>query len=158
MTHRRHRLAARFLAIGLLAATLSVVDSLTFPDTAEARCTGQGNPVRSTFSWDGNVQVSETPGAGTCNGNNIYTGVLKDEQPYDPECVRVRFKEAGMPDWETPAGGTTCGGTSTFQWRDRNGNSRVYQQFCIYNSLTGFSACGWGIYISSSFYGTNHGY
>jgi hypothetical protein len=158
MTHRRHRLVARFLAIGLLAAMLSVADSLTFPDTAEARCLGQGNPVRSTFSYGGFVQVSESPGAGTCNGNNIYTGVLKDEQPHDPECVRVRFKEAGMPNWVTPSGGTTCGGTSTFQWHDRNGNSRVYQQFCIYSSVTSFSACGWSTFIGNAFYSTNHGY
>jgi hypothetical protein len=71
MLHRRRRLAASFLAIGLLAATLFTVDSLAFPDTAEARCNGVNNPVRSTFSYNGVLRVSETPVSGTCNANNV---------------------------------------------------------------------------------------
>lgn len=90
MLHRRRWLAARFLAVGLLAATLSAVDSLASPTPAEARCAGNGNPVRSTFSYNGKVRVSETPVTGTCNGNNIYTGVLKDESR-DANCVSIYF-------------------------------------------------------------------
>jgi hypothetical protein len=75
MLHRRHRLAARFFAIGLLAATLFTVDSLASPSPAEARCTGVNNPVKSTFRYDRvAVQVSETPAAGTCTGTTSIQG------------------------------------------------------------------------------------
>jgi hypothetical protein len=74
MLHRGRRLAASLLGVGLLAATLFAVDSLTLPSPAEARCMGEGNPVYSWFSHAGAVRASETPGAGTCNGNNVYTG------------------------------------------------------------------------------------
>jgi hypothetical protein len=156
MLYRRRRLVARFLAIGLLAATLFTVDSLTFPDTAEARCAGTGNPVRSTFSYGGVVRVSETPVTGTCNGNQTYQGVIRDERA-DNNCVTVKFKEAGF-DWMIPDGGTACGGTSTFEWHDFNDNSRVYQQLCISNPNTGFVACGWGTQVGNQYYGTNYGY
>jgi hypothetical protein len=46
MIHRRRRLAARFLAVGLLAAPLFTVDSVTSPRPAEARCNGVNNPVQ----------------------------------------------------------------------------------------------------------------
>jgi hypothetical protein len=158
MIHRRRRLAARFLAVGLLAATLFTVDSVTSPRPAEARCNGVNNPVKSTFSYGGYVRVSETPGAGTCNGNNIYTGVLKDERA-DGYCVHVQFKETGYP-WLPPSPyGNVCGAgnTVTFQWEDRNGNSYAYQHFCIVRSSNNdLVACGWGNNIDS--YGVNHGY
>jgi len=63
MTHRLRRLAARFLAISLLAATLYAVDSLASPRPAEARCNGVNNPVWSNFVW-GYLRASETPSAG----------------------------------------------------------------------------------------------
>lgn len=157
MLHRRRRLAARFLAVGLLAATLSAVDSMTFPDTAEARCAGNGNPVNSTFSYGGVVRVSDDPVTGTCNGNQLYTADLKDRNSADPYCVSVHFKETGI-NWTEAA--YTCGGTVRFEWRDRNDNSRVYQQFCIYNPGTGFLLCGWGTQggVLGQYYGTNYGY
>jgi hypothetical protein len=156
MLHRRRRLAARFLAVGLLAATLSAVDSLTFPDTAEARCAGNGNPVNSTFSYGGVVRVSDDPVTGTCNGNQLYTADLKDRRA-DGNCVEVWFYDAGGP-WTQAA--STCGGTVRFEWRDRNNNSRSYQQFCIYNPDTGFFSCGWGTQagVLGQYYGTNYGY
>jgi hypothetical protein len=161
MLHRRRRLAARFLAIGLLAATLYAVDSLAFPDSAEARCVGNGNPVTSTFSHGGNVRVSETPLDGTCNGNNIYRGTLRDKDS-DGNCVAVRFKETGTDGkWITPVGGNSCGLPSTFEWHDHNGNSRVYQTFCIWNKETLKDvACGWGTSSGKEgeFFGTNYGY
>jgi hypothetical protein len=123
------RLAARFLAIGLLAATLFAVDSLASPSPAEARCIGVNNPVTSWFAWDGAKRVSETPGAGTCNENNIYSGVLKDESA-DGYCVSVEFQETGIS-WTRAPGGYTCGATSTFQWNDSNNNSYVYQRFVL---------------------------
>jgi hypothetical protein len=160
MLHRRRRLAVRLLAVGLLAVTLSAVDLLTFSDTAEARCAGNGNPVRSTFSYGGTVRVSETPLDGTCNGNNIYRGTLRDERA-DGNCVEVWFKETGTGGaWISPPGGTACGGSSTFEWDDRNGNSRVYQTFCIHNPDDGFSACGWGTQVGlmGQYFGENYGY
>jgi hypothetical protein len=158
MLHRRRRLVARFLAISLLAATLFTVDSLTSPDTAEARCKGQGNPFWSYFSYNGAIRVSENPYDGTCNGNNIYTGLLKDESS-DGLCVSVKFKEAGF-DWMIPDGGTVCGygGTSRFEWRDINGNSLVYQQFCLANPNTGFAVCGWGNQVGNQYSAQNWGY
>jgi hypothetical protein len=130
MMHRRHRLAARFLAIVLLAATLYAVDSLASPSPAEARCTGVNQPVKSTFIVGGRTVASETPLTGTCNGNQLYQGVLRDESA-DGYCVYVQFKETGI-DW-TPAvpPGALCGGSASFEWRDRNDNSRVYEWFCI---------------------------
>jgi len=149
MSHRGRRLAARFLAIGLLAATLFTVDSLASPTPAEARCKGINTPVYSWFAYGGGVAVSETPGNGTCNNNNIYSGTLKDERS-DGLCVYVLFMEAGHP-WRTPQGdgGTrVCGNgnTATFQWDDVNNNSRVYQKFCLQqlNSPYDTVACGWG--------------
>jgi hypothetical protein len=145
MSHRgRRRLAARFLAIGLLAATLYAVDSLASPSPAEARCKGVNTPVYSWFSPGEGVAASETPGTGTCNNNNIYSGTLKDEKA-DGYCVYVLFMEAGHP-WVN-AGSRVCGNgnTGTFQWEDVNHNSYVYEKFCLqqlnppYNSI-----CGWG--------------
>jgi hypothetical protein len=158
MLHRRRRLAARFLAVGLLAATLSAVDSLTFPDTAEARCAGNGNPVNSTFSYFGEVRVSDDPVTGTCNGNQLYTADLIDRNPNDPYCVQVWFKETGI-DW-TIAKEICGGGTERFEWRDRNSNSRAYQAFCIRNPSSGYFTCGWGTQTSylGRYYGTNYGY
>jgi hypothetical protein len=156
MIHRRRRLAARFLAVGLLAAALFTVDSVTSHRPAEARCNGVNNPVKSTFSYGGYVRVSETPGAGTCNGNNIYTGTIKDERA-DGYCVTVKFKEAGF-DWMIPDDGTACGGTSTFQWHDINGNRQAYQQLCISNGATGEAYCGWGDKQGNQYYALNSGY
>ena len=156
MLHRRRRLAARFLAIGLLAATLSAVDSLALPGTAEARCIGVGNPVRSTFSYNGTVRVSETPVTGTCNGNQAYSGTLKDERA-DGNCVSVWFMESATGgQWISPGSGYTCGGTSSFEWHDLNGNSRVYERFCLEDPDTGPFVCGWGSTIND--FGTNYGY
>lgn len=164
MLHRLRRLTARFLAIGLLAATLFTVDSLASPSPAEARCNGEGNPVWSNFVW-GYLRASETPTAGTCNGNNTYTGVLKDERA-DGYCVSVWFQETGTGGWVTPSGGTVCGNNheSTFSWTDRNGNSYVYEQFCVERESTGeLVRCGWGTQSAppSQYggpYGVNHGF
>jgi hypothetical protein len=166
MTHRLRRLAARFFAISLLAATLFTVDSLASPSPAEARCTGQGSPVYSWFRWNNAaVQGSETPGQSTCDGSNIYTGVLKDERA-DGYCVSVWFQESGTQGWSRPAGGYVCGAgnQTTFQWRDRNGNSYVYQQFCLHAASDGITErCGWGTQHDfpteyGGPYGVNHGF
>jgi hypothetical protein len=161
MNHRLLRLAARFLAVGLLAATLSMVDSLTFPDTAEARCAGNGNPVNSTMSYGGVVRVSDDPVTGTCNENQLYTAVLKDRRA-DGNCVEVFFGETvpGGIRWLRAA--YTCGPDVRFEYRDINDNSRAYQTFCIYDRDTFATvACGWGNSTSltlGQYYGTNYGY
>jgi hypothetical protein len=157
MLHRRHRLAARFLAISLLAATLYAVDSLASPSPAEARCMGQGNPV---YSWFRNtrpaIQVSETPAAGTCDGNNVYTGVLKDEEQ-DGWCAGVRFRETGFQ-FVTVAVVCGAGNTERFEWRDLHlNNSRAYQQLCIHRESNQQQfVCGWG--NDPDAYATNWGY
>ncbi len=155
MSHRLRRLAARFLAISLLAATLFTVDSLASPSPAEARCNGVDNPVWSNWVY-GYLRASETPAAGTCNGNQLYTGVLKDERA-DGYCVSVWFMEAGYP-WAR-ASSILCGAgsTDTFEWRDKNDNSRAYEQFCIHRASDWhIVACGWG--NERDAYGTNYGY
>jgi hypothetical protein len=57
-------------------------------------------------------------------------------------------------------GGQVCGygNTSTFQWRDRNGNSTAYEQFCIepVTAQGDLVACGWG--SNKDGFGTNLGY
>jgi hypothetical protein len=156
------RLAARFFAIGLLAATLFTVDSLASPSPAEARCTGVNRPVRSTFSPGGLLAASETPEFGTCNGNQTYTATIRDED-LDGFCVEVQFKETGIG-WTTPAYGWACGygSVSRFSWRDVNSNSYSYQRFCIWQQDTGATYCGWGTaYVQGrgdSPYGVNSGY
>jgi hypothetical protein len=166
MTHRLRRLTARFLAIGLFAATLFTVDSLAAPSPAEARCDGVNNPVTSWLSYGGVVVASETPGHSTCNGNNTYSGVIKDRRQ-DGYCVMVEFREAGR-DWSQglPFGGRVCGSgnTSNFQYDDVNDNSYVYQHFCIYRSSNfEIVACGWGDRYAPPSptggpYGVNHGF
>jgi hypothetical protein len=64
MLHRCRRLAVRFLAISLLAATPYAVDSVALPSPAEARCAGNGNQVVSTFVHNGIVRASEDPDPG----------------------------------------------------------------------------------------------
>jgi hypothetical protein len=162
MMHRRHRLTARLLTIGLLAATLYAVDSLASPSPAEARCTGVNQPVKSTFIVGGRTVASETPVTGTCNGNQLYQGVLRDESA-DGYCVYVQFKETGI-DW-TPAvpPGALCGNgnSASFEWRDRNDNSRVYERFCIQPLSGGNYTCGWGTGVGTyqnSPYGLNRGF
>ena len=156
MLDRLRRLTARFLAVGLLAATLFTVDSLTSPSPAEARCTGVGNPVRSTFTYVNNVAVSETPVSGTCNGNQLYTGVLKDESR-DGFCVSVKFRETDIG-WVRV--GYVCGkgNTDEFEWRDlQYDNSRAYEQLCVHRESDGVEvACGWG--NDTGGFGTNWGY
>ena len=157
MLDRRRRLAARFFAIGLLAAMLFTVDSLSLPSPAEARCTGVNNPVRSTFSYGGGVAVSETPVSGTCNGNQLYTAILKDERA-DGYCVFVEFMEAGGG-WTIPDDGAVCyeGNTARFEWRDSNNNSRVYEHLCLLRDGPPYDIhCGWG--TREGDYGTNWGY
>jgi hypothetical protein len=144
--------------IGLLAATLFTVDSVTSRSPAEARCMGVNNPVTSWFAFEGIQRVSETPGAGTCNGNNIYSGVVKDERQ-DGFCAGVFFKETGSGGWGTPPGGVICGvgHTSSFQWEDTNGNSYVYQRLCVLRaSNLVIVACGWGNSLDG--YAANSGY
>jgi hypothetical protein len=153
MLHRRRRLAARVLAVGLLAATLYTVDSLTFPDTAQARCAGNGNPIVSSFSYNGTVRVSEDPVTGTCNENQTYTAVLKDRA--DGNCALVRFWESSRG-WYTAA--ATCGQPVEFSYRDDNNNSRAYEQFCIWDDNPPFVACGWGTQVGEQYYGVNYGY
>jgi hypothetical protein len=168
MDHRLRRLTARFLAISLLAATLFTVDSLAAPSPAEARCIGEGNPAYSWFRYDrAAVQASETPGAGTCDGSNIYTGQLKDEAS-DGYCVSVWFQETGTGGWVPPDSGAivVCGNgnKATIQWRDKNGNSYVYEQFCVHRASDLVAvACGWGDRWArpSQYggpYGVNHGF
>jgi len=157
MLDRRRRLVARFLAIGLLAAMLFTADSLTSPSPAEARCNGEGNPVTSTFSYGGHTRVSETPVSGTCNGNDLYRGVLKDAYP-DGYCVSVWFEIPGQG-WFLPFGGNVCGSgnTSTFEWNDTNDNHQSYQRFCIDKATNHeIVACGWGSVIGAK--GLNHGF
>jgi hypothetical protein len=157
MLHRLRRLAARFLAISLLAATLYAVDSLASPSPAEARCAGVSNEVRSTFIFNGFVRVSETPAPGTCNGNQLYGGIVKDEFA-DGYCVEVQFKETGI-DWTVPAYGSVCGTghTSLFEWRDRNSNSYVYERLCLWPlGDPSVKICGWGSNLND--YGVNHGF
>jgi hypothetical protein len=164
MTHRLRRLAAKFFAISLLAATLFTVDSLASPTPAEARCNGVTHPVRSNFIW-GYERVSETPRTNTCDGNNTYTGILKDERA-DGFCGSVWFRESGTGNqWLSPPGGKVCGNgnTSTFQWTDRNSNSYVYQQFCAELENGELRRCGWGTNdappsLSGGPYGVNHGF
>lgn len=166
MLRRSRRLAAKFLAISLLAATLVTVDSLASPTPAEARCNGVTHPVRSNFVW-GYERVSETPRTNTCDGNNTYTGILKDERA-DGFCVSVWFQETGTGGWSNPPGGYVCGNnnTSTFQWTDFNGNSYAYQQFCaevVEDGIRVLRRCGWGTAdappsLSGGPYGVNHGF
>jgi hypothetical protein len=167
MSHRLRRLTARFLAVGLLAATLFTVDSLAASSPAEARCIGQGNPVYSWFRWNNaEIQASETPGQGTCNGNDTYSGQLKDEAQ-DGYCVSVWFREAGL-NWTLPDSGPDIlcgnGNKATITWNDRNGNSYVYQQFCLHTASNLANVrCGWGTQHaapspSGGPYGVNSGY
>jgi hypothetical protein len=159
MSHRCRRLAARFLAIGLLAATLFTVDSLASPSPAEARCKGEGNPVYSWFNFNQVVRVSETPAAGTCNGNDIYTGVLKDEAQ-DGYCVSVWFEIPGQG-WFLPLGGNVCGAgnTSTFQWNDTNDNHQSYERFCIDKASNHeIVQCGWGNVVAINGKALNWGF
>lgn len=155
MFRRPRHLAVSLLTISLLAATLTMADSLASPGRAEARCNGINNPIRSTFSYDGAVVASETPETDTCNGNGLYTGILKDERA-DGYCVEVQFKETGI-DW-TPAG-DVCGygNTASFHWSDLNGNSYAYERFCIWpvDNPAVTTACGWG---TGPGYGVNQGY
>jgi len=160
MLHRRRRLAARFFAISLLAATLFTVDSLASPSPAEARCIGVGNPV---FSWfapfgDGVTRVSETAGFDTCNNNNIYTGILKD-QSADGYCVTVSTANGNPPvTWFEEA--TVCGAgkTTTFSFEDSNNNHQVWEQLCIVTSSLPSTevACGWGQVVNG--YAMNSGF
>ena len=156
MFDRPRRLAASLLAVGLLAATLFAVDALALPTHAEARCMGDRNPVQSWFNPGGGVAVSETPGAGTCNGNNVYSGVIKDERA-DGYCVFVEFKETDLA-WTIPDNGAVCGygNTASFQWRDNNNNSRVYEHLCLLGESSGAIICGWG--TRQLGYATNWGY
>jgi hypothetical protein len=159
MLHRLRRLAARLLAVGLLAATLFVADSLALPSPAEARCAGVNRPVRSTFTVDV-LRAYDSPLSGTCNGNQVYGAILYDARG-DGFCVEVQFKETGIA-WTRPAYGLACGGSSYFEWRDRNGNSYSYQRFCIWSRVTGSVYCGWGDRFSAGYgpspYGVNSGY
>jgi hypothetical protein len=158
MTNRRRRLAARLLAVALLAATLTTVGSLTSPTPAEARCDGPGREFRSTFSYGGKLRASETPLNGTCNENNNYRGILKDESQ-DGYCVSVWFREGSDP-WIQAYNGRVCGvgNTAAFDWVDGYlNNSRAYERLCIEDPLDGFLvACGWGSELNA--YGTNWGF
>jgi hypothetical protein len=143
MFDRRRRLAASLLAVGLLAATLFAVDALALPSPAEARCGGEGVAVTSWFGYGGTLRVSETPGTGTCNGNNVYTAVLKDERA-DGYCASVYFKDGIYP-WTRAAKICGVGSTLTFQWDDRNGNHQAYEQLCMEpaSDPTKPIICGW---------------
>jgi hypothetical protein len=156
MSHWLRTLAVRFLAISLLAATLYAVDSLASPSPAQARCMGVNNPVYSWFAYSGAVRVSETPAAGTCNGNNTYTGVLKDERQ-DGYCVSVKFRETGTT-WIRVGYVCGAGSTDTFEWNDLYlDNSRAYQQLCVHRASDGVEvACGWG--NDNGGWDTNWGY
>ena len=163
MINRLRRLAARFLAIGLVAATLFTVDSLASPSPAEARCGGVNNPLWSYIAWDG-YAASDSPGAGTCNGNQIYTGVLKDVQ-IDGYCVQVWIRDGNEP-W-TNYFDRVCGygNEVTFQYHDINGNSRFYEKFCLVAQTPGVfpeRVCGWGTAVGYSIvdspYGINYGF
>lgn len=160
MSHRRRRLAARLLAISLLAATLFTVDSLASPSPAEARCAGVNHPVTSTMNYNGYKRVSETPGGGTCNNNDLYTGVLKDERA-DGLCVVVQF-EIPNQGWFLPQNGTSIvcgvGNTGRFEWNDTNDNHQSYQRFCVTTTDYIIVACGWGNSIEPGAKGLNHGF
>jgi hypothetical protein len=162
MLHRRPRLAARFLAISLFAATLFLVDSAASPSPAEARCAGVNNPVKSSLWFNLHTRVSETPNPGTCDNSDIYTGTLKDEFA-DGWCAVVEFEITGQG-WFLPSpvgAGIVCGAgnTSRFQWDDTNNNHQAYQRFCIARADTyEIVQCGWGNDISPGAKGLNHGF
>lgn len=159
MLDRGRRLAARLLAVGLLAATLCTVDSLALPSPAEARCAGNGNPVVSSMSYGGVVRVSEDPVTGTCNENQTYTAVLEDRSA-DGNCVHIFFRETGDT-WRPVA--SSCGGPGVrFTYVDNNGNSRAYEMFCLVRDAPPYPivACGWGTSAGAfgQYFGTNYGY
>lgn len=156
MSHRRRRLAARFLAIGLFAATLFTVDSLAASRPAEARCIGEDNPVQSWWKYLYVVRATETAGFDTCDKNNYYTGFLKDESA-DGYCVSVWFLEADLTSWQLAGRVCGVGKTVSVTWQDRNGNSTVYEQFCVDPvSNPRHYICGWGNGLDN--YATNYGY
>jgi len=155
MLHRRRSLAARFLVISLLAVTLFAVDSLASPSPAEARCIGQGNPANSYWNY-GKLRATETAGADTCNGNNFYAGVLKDESA-DGYCVEVWFGGEGAG-WNRAGQVCGAGQTTTISHQDLNGNSKVYEKFCM-RPVSGdpvLVSCGWANGLDN--YGVNTGY
>jgi hypothetical protein len=154
MLDRRRRLAARFLAVGLLAATLFAVDSLSSPSPAEARCGGPNNPIRSTYSpfGDGVVRATETAFVDTCNGNDTYQGVLEDTRA-DGYCVSVQFANGDFV-WYEAASVCGVGNTNWFSFTDSNHNSRLYEQLCVFNIA--YEECGWGEFFEA--YGLNWGF
>ena len=166
MSNRLRRLAAKSLAVALLAATLFVADSLTSPSPAEARCVGVNHPAKSDLRWGPTyIRVTETPAAGTCNGNQTYTTTLRKES-IDDYCAELWIKDGNEP-WTNYL--EVClyhEEIRNWSYRDVNGNSRFYQQFCLRGRSPGVFpqlVCGWGTEIGYSVgagspYGTNYGF
>jgi hypothetical protein len=111
---------------------------------------GLNNPVTSWFSVGGVKRASETPGAGTCNGSGVYTGVVKDESA-DGYCAAVWWEDAGVG-WDLAGRVCGVGKTATFGWDDDDGNDSALVQFCIDKASdpTDAAVCGWATQVGAS--------
>jgi hypothetical protein len=75
--NRRVGIVRAATTLTVLVTASFVVQGVTLPGTAHARCTGEGNRVTLTLVVNGTTYVTEQADSDTCNGNGVYQGRLR---------------------------------------------------------------------------------
>jgi hypothetical protein len=148
MRTRFRRLRAATV-LGLLAPALFMAGSVALPGVAEARCVGSTS-VTSTLNVFGSTYVSETPVAGTCNGNNLYQGTFYSH--YQGWRATVWIQNGGL--WKPYYGGYN--NTTVYSYSFTDDNSHSLMSLCLDNRTV--SWCGWGNYSVYNPNGTHDPY
>ena len=149
-------LRALIATLGLMASLVAV--QAVLPGTAHARCNGAGNEITSTLIIGGATAVSETPFAGTCQGNHYYQSNIRSH--YAGWRASVWLDNNGWVGHFGPYG-------TAWEYFDFNdGASPVpgsaAMHFCLDNGSTWY--CGWGSNynvgtgVNHAIYGTNSGF
>lgn len=95
---------------------------------AEAVCYGRGDGATLTRTYNGHVVAVERQASGTCDGDNIYNGQLRD--PYtDGYSARARYNDQGYNAIVAYASSNTW---VDYRFYDQDGNS--FAEIQIYSS------------------------
>jgi hypothetical protein len=83
------RMRWRALLVGVPLSLASVGTSWVTAEPAAARCEARNVPIVMAVPNATNPRATETPAAGTCNGNGTYSGALRDAKPGDGFCANL---------------------------------------------------------------------
>lgn len=113
MNIMNRRLGVGRVALTLTAALLASLgaSAASLPGTADARCSGEGNPGTLTLVVNGTTYVTERADSDSCNSNRVYQGTFRSN--VSGRRAVVFFRRNPDSAWQR----TSTAGTSWLNWQ-----------------------------------------